>query len=141
MANTELGINIYNPPELGNPLSLYSHLTHVSASQATVYIAGMVAVDRDGRSVGVGSITEQLERVFRNISLALDAERLTWANIAQFTTYLTDADYIDAFLEWRNASFPRMFPDGKYPPNTLLVVKRLLREEFLVEVQSVAVKP
>jgi enamine deaminase RidA (YjgF/YER057c/UK114 family) len=31
-----------------------------------------------------------------------------------------------------------MFPDGKYPPNTLLVVNRLVKEQFLVEVQTIA---
>ena len=140
MTTTEPDINIYNPPELGTPLSLYSHLTYVGASQATVYIAGMVAVDREGNSVGVGDVCQQLERVFENIRLALNAENLTWANIAQFTTYLTDTVYIDAFIEWRKTKFPTMFREEKYPPNTLLIVNRLLRAEFLVEVQAVAVK-
>ncbi|MBM3386018.1 MAG: RidA family protein, partial [Betaproteobacteria bacterium] len=38
----------------------------------------------------------------------------------------------------RLREFPRMFPDGKYPPNTLLVVDRLVQEQFLVEVQTIA---
>jgi hypothetical protein len=32
-----------------------------------------------------------------------------------------------------------MFPDGKYPPNTLLVIDRLVGEQFLLEVQTIAV--
>jgi hypothetical protein len=32
-----------------------------------------------------------------------------------------------------------MFPDGKYPPNTLLVIDRLVQEQFLIEIQTVAV--
>jgi len=32
-----------------------------------------------------------------------------------------------------------MFPDGKYPPNTLLVIDRLVQEQFLIEVQTIAV--
>ena len=31
-----------------------------------------------------------------------------------------------------------MFPDGKYPPNTLLIIDRLVQEQFLIEVQTVA---
>jgi hypothetical protein len=31
-----------------------------------------------------------------------------------------------------------MFPNGKYPPNTLLIVDRLVKEQFLVEVQTIA---
>mgnify|MGYP001055751316 CR=1 FL=1 len=45
---------------------------------------------------------------------------------------------IAKFMQWRLREFPRMFPDGKYPPNTLLVIDRLVQEQFLVEVQTVA---
>jgi len=31
-----------------------------------------------------------------------------------------------------------MFANGAYPPNTLLMVDRLVKEPFLVEVQTVA---
>jgi enamine deaminase RidA (YjgF/YER057c/UK114 family) len=31
-----------------------------------------------------------------------------------------------------------MFPGGAYPPNTLLMVDRLVQKEFLVEVQAIA---
>jgi len=31
-----------------------------------------------------------------------------------------------------------LFPDGRYPPNTLLIVDRLVGEKFLIEVQAVA---
>ena len=31
-----------------------------------------------------------------------------------------------------------MFPDGKYPPNTLLVIDRLVQEPFVIEVQTIA---
>jgi hypothetical protein len=32
-----------------------------------------------------------------------------------------------------------MFPDGKYPPNTLLIIDRLVQEQFLIEIQTIAV--
>jgi hypothetical protein len=32
-----------------------------------------------------------------------------------------------------------MFADGKYPPNTLLIIDRLVQEQFLIEIQTVAV--
>jgi len=31
-----------------------------------------------------------------------------------------------------------MFPDGSYPPNTLLIIDRLVGEQYLIEVQTVA---
>jgi hypothetical protein len=42
-------------------------------------------------------------------------------------------------MAWRLREFPKLFPDGKYPPNTLLIIDRLVQEQFLVEVQTIAV--
>ncbi|MGB6569869.1 MAG: hypothetical protein WBF02_21475 [Xanthobacteraceae bacterium] len=36
--------------------------------------------------------------------------------------------------------FPKLFKDGAYPPNTLLIIDRLVREEFLIEVSAVAAR-
>jgi hypothetical protein len=41
-------------------------------------------------------------------------------------------------MAYRLREFPRMFTSGVYPPNTLLIVDRLVQEPFLVEVQAVA---
>jgi enamine deaminase RidA (YjgF/YER057c/UK114 family) len=45
---------------------------------------------------------------------------------------------IAKFMAWRKREFPRMFPSGTYPPNTLLIVDRLVQEALLVEVQTIA---
>jgi enamine deaminase RidA (YjgF/YER057c/UK114 family) len=41
-------------------------------------------------------------------------------------------------MEFRLREFPKMFSNGKYPPNTMLMVDRLVQEPFLVEVQTIA---
>jgi len=41
----------------------------------------------------------------------------------------------------KSAAFHLFFPDGAYPPNTLVVVQSLMRSEFLVEIQALAVLP
>jgi hypothetical protein len=56
----------------------------------------------------------------------------------QFTTYLVHSQDIPKFMAYRLREFPRMFTSGVYPPNTLLIVDRLVQEPFLVEVQTVA---
>ena len=38
----------------------------------------------------------------------------------------------------RAALFPTMFARALYPPNTLLIVDRLVKEEFLIEIEAVA---
>ena len=130
-------IKIYNPDTLGVPLGQYSHVTRVKASEF-LFIAGMLSADKAGNSIGVGDFDKQCDQVFANLGEALRDAGAGWGNIVQFTTYLTNSHYIPLFMRWRLANFPRLFPNGKYPPNTLLMVDRLVKEEFMVEVQAIA---
>jgi hypothetical protein len=41
-------------------------------------------------------------------------------------------------MKFRLREFPKMFAGGAYPPNTLVVIDRLVSEAFLIEVQTVA---
>ena len=61
-----------------------------------------------------------------------------YRNIVQFTTYLVDSRLIEKFMTFRLREFPQMFAGAPYPPNTLLIVDRLVREEFLIEVHTIA---
>jgi enamine deaminase RidA (YjgF/YER057c/UK114 family) len=56
----------------------------------------------------------------------------------QFTTYLVDAQDIAKLMAYRGREFPGRFADGAFPPNTLLIVDRLVQEPFLIEVQAIA---
>jgi enamine deaminase RidA (YjgF/YER057c/UK114 family) len=122
-------IKISNVEALGKPLGQYSHMTRVKASEY-LFIAGMLAPG--------DSFEAQCTGVFRQIETALKSAGAGWGNVVQFTTYLVHSQDIPKFMQWRLREFPRMFPDGKYPPNTLLVIDRLVQEQFLVEVQTVA---
>jgi hypothetical protein len=41
-------------------------------------------------------------------------------------------------MAYRLREFPRLFANAVYPPNTLLIVDRLVQEPFLIEVQTIA---
>ena len=122
-------IRISNVEALGKPLGQYSHMTRVKAAEY-LFIAGMLAPG--------DSFDAQCSGVFAQIETALKSAGAGWGNVVQFTTYLVHSQDIPKFMQWRLREFPRMFPDGKYPPNTLLVIDRLVQEQFLVEVQTVA---
>lgn len=130
-------INIYNPEELGPPMGQYTHVTRVRANEF-LFIAGMLSGDAAGNVIGEGEFDVQTLQVFRNIEAALKSAGASWANVVQFTTYLVHSQDIPKFMQFRLREFPKMFPDGKYPPNTLLMVDRLVKEAFLVEVQTIA---
>jgi enamine deaminase RidA (YjgF/YER057c/UK114 family) len=123
-------MKIYNVDALGKPLGQYSHVTRVKAGEL-LFIAGMLAPGE--------SFDAQCSGVFAQIGQALKSAGAGWGNVAQFTTYLVHSQDIPKFMQWRLREFPGMFPGGNYPPNTLLIVDRLVQEQFLVEVQAIAV--
>ena len=122
-------IKISNVAALGKPLGQYSHMTRVRASEY-LFIAGMLAPGE--------TFDAQCAGVFGQIEQALAAAGAGWGNVVQFTTYLVHSQDIPQFMQYRLREFPRMFPNGAYPPNTLLVIDRLVQEQFLIEVQTVA---
>jgi len=130
-------IKISNPDTLGKPLGQYSQMTRVKASEF-LFIAGQVATDRDGKTVGADDFDAQCVQTFANIEAALKSAGAGWGNVVEFTTYLVHAQDIARFMKFRLREFPRMFPGGAYPPNTLLIIDRLVQEAFLIEVQTTA---
>lgn len=133
-----LDIRYTNPNGLGKPLGQYSQVTRVKQASEWLFIAGQLATDIGGNIVGADDFDAQCMQVFKNIEAALKSEGASWNNIVQFTTYLVHSQDIPKFMAFRKREFPKLFPDGKYPPNTLLMVDRLVGEPFLVEVQPVA---
>lgn len=130
-------IRIINPESLGKPLGQYSQITRVKASEL-LYIAGQVGADRDGNIVGADDFDAQCVQVFANIRAALESCGAGWGNVVEFTTYLVHSQDIPKFMQYRLREFPRMFANAAYPPNTLLIVDRLVKEAFLIEVQTIA---
>lgn len=122
-------IKIYNPESLGRPLGQYSHVTRVKANE-WLFIAGMLSAG--------DNFDAQCAGVFGRIEEALRSAGADWANVVQFTTYLVHSQDIPHFMQFRLREFPKMFPGGAYPPNTLLMIDRLVGEEYLVEVQTIA---
>ncbi len=123
-------IKVENVEALGKPLGQYSHMTRVKNAAETLYIAGMVSPG--------GDFDAQCAGAFRQVAAALESAGAGWRNVVQFTTYLVHSQDIPRFMAWRLREFPAMFPDEKYPPNTLLVIDRLVGEPYLIEVQTIA---
>jgi enamine deaminase RidA (YjgF/YER057c/UK114 family) len=129
-------IKLLNPDVLGKPLGQYSQITRVKASEY-LFIAGQLATDKDGKLVGE-DFEAQCAQVFANIGDALKSQGAGWGNVVQFTTFLVHSQDIPKLRAFRQREYPKMFGDGGYPPNTLLVIDRLVSEAALIEVQTVA---
>ena len=130
-------IRIFNPAGLARPAGPYSHVAHAK-SQEVVFIAGQVPVDTAGATVGKNDFEAQCAQVYANIHAALRSVNADWKNVVQFTSYIVRPQDAPAFRAYRGREFPKMFPGGAYPPNTMLIISRLADEDYLLEVQTVA---
>lgn len=134
-----MAIKVLKPKELGEPLGLYSHGMAAPGGELVV-VAGQVGINGAGRLAGadVGSQTKQ---ALENVRTVLAAAGCTMRDVIRFQTFLTRVEDIDGFMQARREVFPKYFADGTYPPNTLLVISRLVRPELLVEIEAMAIKP
>ena len=124
-----------NPATIRAPGGTYSHVTHVPAGAQLVVVAGQVGIGPDGEA---GDFDAQCAQAFANVGAALDATGAGWADVIQTMTFLTRREDRPRLRAWRAAEYERLFPDGAYPPNTLLVVEALATDELLIEIQAIA---
>jgi enamine deaminase RidA (YjgF/YER057c/UK114 family) len=126
------------PKGFGAPLGMYSHGVVASPGELVV-VAGQVGMSADGQ-VAVDDVAAQTKQAFANVRAVIEAGGCAMRDVVRLQTFLTRADDIDGFMKARAEIFPEYFPDGVYPPNTLLVISRLVRPELLVEIEAVAVR-
>ena len=134
------GVSYVNPPNAPPPQGMYSHVARMAPGEMA-FIAGQVAIDAKGTPVGVGDFAAQVPAVLGNLGTVLKDLGADFECVVQFTTYLTKAEHIPIWMATRNELFPKLFPGGKYPPNTLLVIDRLVKPEFLLEIEAIARVP
>ena len=128
---------IYRDPKGSNPAQgLYSNVASTGDSHLH-FVAGQLAVGAAGEVVGVGDFAAQFDQVFKNLGAVLNGMGGGMRSVLKFTTYVTARSDIDTFMKKRAALFPTLYPDGKFPPNTLLIVNGLVKPEFLLEVEAV----
>ncbi len=131
-------LQMENPENVPAPLGPYSHIARLKSHQELIFIAGQLPIDMEGNLVGADDFDQQCEQVYANIGSILGSLGADFSNVVQFTTYITDDDYIPLIRSWRRREFPKFFGEGAFPPNTLLVIDQLADEKFMIEVQTVA---
>ena len=122
------------------PLGAYSVGMSVSPGKL-VYVAGQVSVDSSGNLVGKGDVVAQTRQALENIGHVLAAAGASFSDVVEFTTYVVGRPSVQGYIQGRSEVYPDMYPDGDFPPNTLLVVAGLVNEDFLVEIKAVAALP
>jgi len=129
-------IEYLNPPGACVAQGLYSHATRVPGG-AMYFVAGQLAVAPDGSVAGRHDFPVQFHQVFDNLAAVIEGLGATFDDVVKFSTFLVHEQHIELFMQLRAQRFPKLFKSPLYPPNTMLVVKRLVKEDFLLEVEAV----
>jgi enamine deaminase RidA (YjgF/YER057c/UK114 family) len=125
--------NFINPETMHRPAG-YTHVVEVTAGRP-VYIAGQIALDPMGTLVGPGDIGAQTRQVFDNLQAALQAVGAGFEQVVKLTYYLVDATQLPVVREVRDQYLNPQQP----PASTAVEVRRLARDDLLIEVDAVAV--
>lgn len=106
--------------------------THVVKIGDWVMVAGQTAGDMDGSVVGVGDAGAQTKQVYARLARAMESVGGSLADIVLTKTYWTEGD------AWPAITAARAGLHGDKPPTgTRLLIERLARPEFLLEVEAV----
>lgn len=128
---------IFNPETLAKPTAGYSQVAEVHGGKL-VYIAGQVAIDRSGNLIGKDDFRAQVQQVFENLKAAVEASGGSFSDVIKlnyFCAESVDPSQIAVVREIRDKYVNTANP----PTSTFVVVKRLVRPEWQIEVEAVAV--
>jgi enamine deaminase RidA (YjgF/YER057c/UK114 family) len=133
-----MAITLVNPSELPK-IDVYRQVSIASGSKL-VFIAGQVAWDADGVTVGEGDLAAQVEQCYLNIGTALAEVGGSFDDVAKLTFYVVDwtPDKMPTLLEGISRATAKLGVNP-VPPATLLGVATLDVPDHLVEIEATAV--
>jgi enamine deaminase RidA (YjgF/YER057c/UK114 family) len=122
-----------NPPTLAHPTG-YTHVVEATGVR-TVFISGQVALDSSGNIVGQGDMRAQAQQVFENLHVALRTVGSGFRDVVKLTYFIVDMTQMPVVREVRD----QFIHPEQLPASTAVEIRRLAREEFLLEVEAIAV--
>jgi enamine deaminase RidA (YjgF/YER057c/UK114 family) len=124
---------IIQPEGLWDPRPRYAQ---VLKSGKHAWIAGQVSVDENGSTVGEGDIEAQTRQVFENLRRALESLGAGFDDVVKLHVYSTDIDaHYSTIAAFRTMHFSAPVP------STTLQVPRLVRTEWLLEIEAEVLLP
>ena len=124
-----------------NPESIVAppgNFSWVVQSDKTLYLAGQVGIDKDGKTVDPKDAGAQVQQALRNIDATLRELGGTLDNIVKTTTFVVGKENLDSARAGRKAIVDEGLMTIK-PANTLVVVAGLADDDWLVEIETIAV--
>ncbi len=122
-----------NPSTIGAPAAAYSLGVRSTAGSELLHTSGIVATAADG------SIPEELDEqalaIWFSLGEIVTAAGFTMKDVVSYTTYVVDGNDLGVVMAARDAAL-----SGHKPASTLIVVPRLARPEWRMEIALIAAK-
>ena len=128
-------VRFLNPASMPQSVG-YTQVVEVTGSKM-LYLSGQVAFDPAGQIVGVGDLHAQTQQVFENLKAGLAAAGATFEHVVKLHLYLLDITQIQVVRNVRDRYVNTQFP----PASTAVEVRRLFRDELLIEIDAIAALP
>ncbi|WP_025847045.1 RidA family protein [Paenibacillus ehimensis] len=125
---------IFRKPQSMPPAKGYTQVVEVRNGR-TIYVSGQVAVNQHGELVGPGDLAAQTRQVFENIKSALEASGASFNDVVKLTFFVTDIAQMQTVRDIRDS-----YVNTKNPPASSAVeVSKLVNDQFLIEIEAIAV--
>ena len=133
-----MAITFVNPSGLPT-IDVYRQVSIASGTRL-VFVAGQVAWDSEGATIGDGDLAAQVEQCYLNIATALSDVGAGFGDVAKLTFYVVDwsPDKMAPLLEGIAKAAAKL-GITPVPPATLVGVAALDVPEHLVEIEATAV--
>jgi enamine deaminase RidA (YjgF/YER057c/UK114 family) len=131
------------PKRYINPPTLFPSLQHgfsqavASRAGTTIYISGQTAWDAQKQLVGGRNLGAQTKQALRNLRVAVEAAGGVLAHVVALRLYVVNYKPADAVAVGQ--ALREFFPGEQAPATTWIGVAALAMEEFLIEIEAVAV--
>jgi enamine deaminase RidA (YjgF/YER057c/UK114 family) len=133
-----MALTLVNPDGLPT-IDVYRQVAIASGSRM-VFVAGQVAWDSDGVTVGEGDLAAQAEQCYLNVGTALAGAGGSFDDVAKLTVYVVDwtPDKMPLLLAGISRAAARL---GATPvaPATLVGVAALDIPEHLIQIEATAI--
>jgi enamine deaminase RidA (YjgF/YER057c/UK114 family) len=132
-------ITLVNPAGLPT-VDIYRHVS-VATGSKMVFMAGQVAVDAAGATVGVGDVAAQVEQCYLNVATALAEVGASFDDVAKLTIFAVDLtpDTMPLFVEGVARAAAKLGIGVPLAPLTGIGVAALAGPDLLVEVEAIAI--
>jgi len=127
----------FNPNTLFPSLSIGFSQAVVTEGGRTVYLSGQTAWDANKQIVGGNDLGQQTRQALRNVRHGVEAAGGTLADVVSLRLYIVNPKPGD--LGPVGEALREFFPADAPPASTWIGVTSLAMEEFLIEIEAVAV--